>query len=323
MANGNGEVWEIRKRNFADEIYFYAPGLKRYQTTEFENSENPRFVGVSITGSACQLNCEHCHRKILETMYPAGEPQAFYELAERLYKRGVKGILVTGGSDSNGVVPLLEFCPVLGRVKEEFGFKIVVHTGLVEGSLAHGLAEAGVDAVMTDVIGSDETIREIYHLDACVRDFHRSISLLADANLNLSPHIVIGIHYGRIMGEIRALELLSAFRLASLVLVVLNPWIAEMSPPSTPEIGKVFELARGVFPKTPILLGCARPEGKGKREIDELAVRVGLNGIAYPAEGIVGLSRELGLKPEFRQECCSLIFEEFNTPLAGWQAGRS
>jgi len=140
----------------------------------------------------------------------------------------------------------------------------------------------------------------------------RSVTRLGERNLNLSPHIVIGLHYGRLLGEFRALELLSAFRLASLVLVVLDPWIAEMSAPSPEEIGEIFSSARTLFPETPILLGCARPEGREKREIDELAVRTGLNGIAYPAEGIVTLSRELGLEPRFRENCCSLIFEEPN-----------
>jgi uncharacterized radical SAM superfamily protein len=35
------------------------------------------------------------------------------------------------------------------------------------------------------------------------------------------------------------------------------------------------------------MLGCARPLGLMKREIDRLAIDAGLNGIAYPADGIV------------------------------------
>ena len=50
---------EVRRANFPDVMDFYAPGLKRWQTTEW-TPENPRrFLPVSVTGSACALSCDH------------------------------------------------------------------------------------------------------------------------------------------------------------------------------------------------------------------------------------------------------------------------
>jgi hypothetical protein len=67
--------------------------------------------------------------------------------------------------------------------------------------------------------------------------------------------------------------------------------------------------ARIRFPQVPVMLGCARPGGRHRRETDRFALLAGLNGIAYPAEGTVAVARELGLTPRFARECCSLVID--------------
>ena len=62
------------------------------------------------------------------------------------------------------------------------------------------------------------------------------------------------------------------------------------------------------MPTTPVMLGCARPLGALKVEIDRLAVDAGLNGIAYPAEGIVAYARDRGLEPTFVNACCGVTW---------------
>ena len=71
----------------------------------------------------------------------------------------------------------------------------------------------------------------------------------------------------------------------------------------------ILTKARDMFPSTPILLGCARPGGKYRLQLDKLALDMGINGIAYPAEGVVQYAREKGLNPVFSEYCCSFIFE--------------
>ena len=60
------------------------------------------------------------------------------------------------------------------------------------------------------------------------------------------------------------------------------------------------------LPTTPVLLGCARPLGETKVQIDRLAVDAGLNGIAYPADGIVAYAKDAGLEPDFINACCGV-----------------
>ena len=310
------EGWEIRKKNFGDDIYFYAPTIKRYETDEFRNSTQPCFVPVSITGSSCSLKCDHCQAKILEVMYAAKDPERLFSLAKDLKDRGVKGLLVSGGSDSSGVVPLIRFVEILKGIKEELGLKILVHTGLVDESLAKGLAWAGIEAAMIDIIGSEATIRDVYHLKARTSDYQRSLELLCEYGVKTAPHIVIGLDYGRIDGEHQALETIARYPVACLVLVGLMPQpgtpMEKVTPPTSGQMGEIFCQARTTFSKIPVLLGCERAAGEDKIKMEELALKTGLNGIAYPSEGIVTLARELGLKPHFSELCCALLFEELN-----------
>jgi len=305
------EAWELRRQNFNDEIHFFAPTLKRYQTDEFTNSSTPLFVPVSITGPACELNCKHCSGRLLESMYWVKNPEELFELGARLYKQGSKGMLITGGSLTSGVVPLNQYVSTIKRLKDKFNFRIAVHTGLVDEELAHKLSKANIDIAMIDIIGCNETIREICHLNATVQNFKNSLELLTKYKIRVAPHVVLGLHYGQIMGELHALELISAYDLACVVLVILSPLLGtpmeNVVPPSALEACKVFLIARKIFAKTPILLGCARPTGPHKTQTDIFAVRAGFNGIAYPADGIISFSKKLGLKPKCYEYCCSLI----------------
>jgi uncharacterized radical SAM superfamily protein len=164
---------------------------------------------------------------------------------------------------------------------------------------------------MLDVIGAEETIREVYHLDVPVDGYGRAMERLERHGVPLVPHIVLGLHHGRMLGEWRALEMVAERSVKLLVLVILMPLygtpMAGAAPPSVEEIGKFFADARRALPGTPIALGCARPLGPVKPQIDRLAVDAGFSGIAYPAEGIVAYARSRGLTPEFHDACCGVI----------------
>jgi hypothetical protein len=304
------EGFQTRRRNFADEIYFYAPGLKRYQTSEFRSGESPRFVPISITGRDCALQCEHCKGKLLEAMFSPGE-DGLFELCRRLAGRGIRGILLSGGSDSQGRVPLLKYIRDIRRIREELSLQVVVHTGLVDRELAQALREAEIDGAMLDIIGAEETIREVCHLEATVEDYRKSLAYLTQWGIPTMPHIVLGLHYGELRGERRALELISRYPVTALVLVVLTPLegtaMESVPPLEASQIRAFFQESRRLLPETPLLLGCARPGGRQWRLLDRLAIDSGFNGIAYPAEGTVKYARSRGLTPRFYHTCCALL----------------
>jgi uncharacterized radical SAM superfamily protein len=305
---------EVRRANFADVMDFYAPGLKHWQTSEWVPANPRRFLPVSVTGSACALLCDHCQAKVLDGMMPVRAGQDLFALAACLREQGSEGLLVSGGSTRRGGVPLRAHLRHIRRIREELGMKVVVHSGLVSPELAAGLAASGVDGVMLDVIGSDETLRDVCHLDLTVADVDRSLQLLSERGLRIIPHIVLGLHYGRFLGEHRALEMLTRYPVSTLVLVVLVPLVgtpmALVTPPPADEVAEFFATARLAAPSTTINLGCARPHGALKRELDQAAIDLGLNGIAYPAEGTIEYARSRGLTPRLFEYCCSLVWSE-------------
>ncbi len=302
-------AWRERMSNFPARLFASAPGAKRYHNAFFA-SRSRSFVNLTVTGEACALGCDHCRGKLLQTMVSVADPAELVSRAEDLRRDGAKGVLLSGGCTSDGRVPLDGHLEAIAKVKE-MGLTVLVHGGLVERETARGLKAAGVDQVLLDVIGDEETIRQVYHLDRTPDDYRRTLEILREEELEAVPHIVLGLKFGRLGGEYRALEMITSTQPAHIVLVSLQPL------PGTPmeaapvtagaELGRLAAIARLLNRTVPISLGCARPAGEGKDEMEIGAVAAGVNGVAYPAEGTVRYARGRGLEVEFAEVCCSLL----------------
>jgi hypothetical protein len=294
------------------DIHFYAPGIRKFETSEFSGNSR-QFVTLSVTGTQCALMCDHCEAKVLRTMTPVA-PDNFFEICKKLKEQGAHGVLLSGGCDSKGRVPLSSYLPELRKVNEELGLALRIHTGLVSEEVVQGIADIKVDGVMLDIIGARETIEKVYHLDLDVDEYERSLDLLARYEIPSVPHIVIGLHFGKFLGEWEALEIIERHPRKAVVLVVLQPLygtaMALTPSPELSEIGDFFSLCRERLFGTPLFLGCARPLGNMKREIDRMAVDCGMDGIAYPAEGIVSYAQVRGRVPHFQNACCGVGWEE-------------
>jgi len=304
---------ELSWKNFGRRIRFYAPGFASYKSLFFSSSPQ-LFPSVSVTGTACALKCKHCQGKLLKTMIPALTPAELVGVCRELKDKGCLGLLISGGCLPDGSVPLNRFIGAMAQIKRDLGLKIVAHTGLVDGETARRLKEAGVDAALIDIIGSDETLQEVYQLNAGVKDYDKSLRALHEAGVPSVPHVLIGLHYGKIKGELHALEMISKYDPAAVIAIILTPirgtLMEDVKPPTPEDIVKVFIVARLMMPTTPIVLGCMRPKGKHRLEADKLAVRAGVNAIAFPTEAAINLAESMGLAITFSPLCCSQIFED-------------
>ena len=297
--------------NTDNRMVFHAPGLKRYQTSEYTCHNESEFVAISLTGEACALNCEHCKTGVLRGMRDlSGGRDTLYDLCSRLHDQGARGVLISGGSDRRGRVPLRKHLPDLIRVRQELGMLIRVHPGLPDEQTCQGLADADIDGAMVDIIGDDKTIQQVYHLDTDVSEYEAVLERLERYGVPCVPHIILGLHYGKMLGEENALAMIARHQLKLLVLVILMPLsgtpMAMVVPPSMSEITNFFQLARRTLPAEKIMLGCARPLGPYKEKIDRAAIDSGFNGIAFPAEGIVEYAKSRGYQPEFINACCGV-----------------
>ncbi|MGD8505306.1 MAG: radical SAM protein [Candidatus Bathyarchaeota archaeon] len=300
-------------KNFGKRIRFYAPSFMYYKTGHFRSSP-VAFPSISITGRSCALKCKHCGGKVLNTMVPAVTPEQLVTLCRQLKQKGAIGCLISGGCLPDGSVPLDRFIDAIAKVKRDLDLTIVVHTGVVELSMAKRLKEAGIDAALIDIIGSDETIKEIYQLNVEVQDFDRSLKALHESEISFVPHVLVGLHYGKLKGEFRALQMISKYNPSAVIVIALmsihGTPMENVSPPSSADIAKVLAMARVMMPDIPLVLGCMRPKGRDKEKIDVLAVEAGVNAIAFPAEEAVKQAESLGLEISFSSLCCSQIYED-------------
>lgn len=246
-------------------------------------------------------------------MTPALTPQDFFETCQKLKNKGAKGCLISGGCNTDGSVPLTNFFDIIAKVKNGLGLTLAVHTGLIDFSVAKQLKKSGVDSVLIDIIGSDETIKEIYNLDVTVNDYKKSLKALDDVKIPFVPHVLVGLHYGKLKGEFEALKLVAQHSPSALIVIALIPihgtLLEKVKPPKPEDVLRTIVCAKLLMPNVPIVLGCMRPKGEYRKQIDTLAVKAGVDAIAFPVEEAIELAQSMGLEIRFWSVCCSQIYE--------------
>jgi lipoyl synthase len=274
-------AWAARQANFPDEITWSYP----LDTAV-----------LSLTGPNCGLNCAHCGGHYLKGMRPIWEAEP----------DGAPSCLISGGCDPAGRVPVLAH---LDRVRAwRQGRRLNWHVGLISEAEMAAIAPLA-DLVSFDLVGDDETIREVYGLDRTVQDYVEAYRLIRRYARTL-PHITIGLRGGVLGHERPALQLLEEMGADGLVFLVLIPTpgtrYAGRLPPSPAVVADLLAEARLRFPTTPIYLGCMRPKGPYRDELDPLAVRAGVNVIVSPSRAARRRAAELGLATRNMRECCVL-----------------
>ncbi|TFG10989.1 radical SAM protein [Candidatus Thorarchaeota archaeon] len=307
-------AFKIRTKGFGRTLYCYGPTSYPYNIKEHQQKSKHNFPSFSVTGTSCALQCEHCSGQLLRGMDATLSPDELLSRFSEIAEKGGTGALVSGGSDGQGRVPLLRFGDAIAQGKE-MGLDIVVHTGIVDESTAEMLAAASVDAVMLDIIGDSQVMKQVYHLRDGVKAIRASLDILHAHRLPIVPHILVGLNYGELSGELNAIDMVSGYDPAGLVVIALSPLpktpMEHIQPPAPETIGRIMTVARFALPKTPLLLGCARPMGEHKIHTDRYAVDSGANGIAYVSQEGVDYAREQSLEPVFQDVCCSLASQAY------------
>ena len=292
------ECWRVRLAAFGSSLLAFRPW--------------PSFPAISITGARCELMCKYCRGAYLRGMLHAETPDKLLALCSSLAEKGVRGVLISGGYTRDGVLPIRPFLKAIRTIKDELGLTIAVHPGLVDRELAEGLASAGVDVALCEVLGDERTIREATGLDRRPEDYLASMLALREAGVpKLAPHVPIGMWGGALAGELEALKMARSVGPDVLVLIIFIPTrgtpYGDRRPPELTDVVKLLALARLMFPRTPVALGCMRPrERPYKAKLDVAAVELGLDRIVLPAREALGKATELGLTVEWHDTCCAV-----------------
>jgi hypothetical protein len=288
--------------NLGRQITFFLPGMF------IQNGLSGKYSAISITGSRCDLMCDHCQGKLLETMIPAADPAALFEKCLALEQKGDCGVLISGGCNRDGCLPWEPFLPAIRAVKEKTRLFVSVHAGFIREKDAAGLKQAGVDQALVDVIGNDETLQRIYHVPFGVERIVAGLDALQKAGLPVVPHIVCGLDYGRMRGEQQALDIVARFAIEQVVILSLmgipGTPVQRVSPPRAEEVAGLIAMARLWMPRTPISLGCARPRGNDR--LDVLAIDAGVSRMALPSDAAIERAQAYGLDIRYQKSCCSV-----------------
>ncbi len=283
--------------------------------TFFACYPHPKFPTISITGERCALNCKHCGGRYLKAMISCPSPEVFYLTCEKIARNGARGVLVSGGYNEEGWVPFEDFIDAIERIKLETGLFLNVHTGLVPGWIARELGRAGVDMASFDLIGDDETIELILGMDKTVGDYRRALEALEREIPNVVPHVCVGLHAGELRGELTALEIAAGSNCSALVLLALVPTVGTKfegaDPPMPAAIGEMVARARLRLPRATLALGCMRPRGAERVEIEQQALRSGIDRIEIPDGRTIEAARAMGLEVKRLEACCAVPIEDF------------
>jgi uncharacterized radical SAM superfamily protein len=219
---------------------------------------------------------------------------------------GRTSCLISGGCDLHGRVPVTPYIGHVARLRP--GRMMNWHVGLVSEDEIRQIAPLA-DVISFDFVGDDATIREVYGLPHTVDEYVHTYTLIRRF-VPVVPHLTLGLRGGRLSGEHGAIERLVHLEPQALVLLVLIPTpgtrYSGCSPPPLSEVASFFRFARARLPNTPVYLGCMRPGGAYRRELDRLAVEAGLDKIVNPAPSAVSAAKSWGRTVEWEDECCAI-----------------
>ncbi len=245
------------------------------------------------------------------------KPEQLLQRCKNISNDGGVGILLSGGCNNKGeMLNLRTLLPTIQRIKDETNLIIKLHTGFVDEELAQDIVEAGVDIASMECIGANETIHEVLGLPATVEKYAETFENLKNAGMpHIVPHVCIGLHYGKLLGEFKALEIIKETCDPSvLVFIVLKPTkgtaFAEVQPPAPGDVKKVISNAKKLFPKIELSLGCMRPRSRGREPIELAALNAGVTRMEIPSKQTIRVASEKGYKIQEINACCALP-EEF------------
>jgi len=275
---------------------------------------------VSLTGSACALNCAHCNAQYLLGMKTKEEILKIIENNPNRYK----SILISGGSTKDGKVPILDHMDFIKKVYS-MGLKINFHTGLLSKEEIESI-KPYAERISFDFVYDDRVIKEVYHLeDKTKEDFEKTYLLMRRLiggrierpdnipSSRVVPHITLGLKCGEIDdGEVETIDELAFIKPTLLVIDVFIPTKGtpyENCP--KPDLNKVLQIIDKAYRRmsrtTTLFLGCMRPFGEYREILDVEAYKLGVKGFVLPSRSLKELVKKEGEEVLESNECCALI----------------
>lgn len=258
-------------------------------------SYRPVIYPISITGEKCDLMCKHCRGVFLKNMKFALSPDEVLKAFKEAKDRGIKFVLISGGFDRSGKLPIGNLLNAVKKAKEETGLIVEMHLGLHKN-----LEEfKGIDAILLDVIGSQDTIRNYIKGDWNVEDYEFVMKEAKKFIPLVAAHVLIGVDNGKVKGEYNAIDMAVRADVDALSMLTLLNEGCEIE-----DVKRVMKYARDNYDGH-LTLGCMRTRGSARLIIEKIAIDYGYDGIANPSNEAMTYAESLGLEVRELSACCA------------------
>jgi uncharacterized radical SAM superfamily protein len=259
-----------------------------------------RTLSVSLTDRGCEQNCAHCNGHYLKGMQMLSKLDSG-KLSE------YEAVLISGGSSKNGSVPVEEHIDTILSLPGHL--QLNLHPGYqpVEPLLP---LKKRRPVVSFDLPGSDAVIKNVFKLPYRAEDY-RQLFISYARHFDTVPHICIGLNEGKDSGEESTLDFLAGQPARQTVFIIFRPTpgteLADAQPPELSRVCEVLSYARSRL-KSQLLLGCMRPAGTYRRDVDILAWLYGIRKIVQPHHDLVKILERNGVTVNEYKNCCALNF---------------
>jgi uncharacterized radical SAM superfamily protein len=243
--------------------------------------------------------CEHCKGKHLKGMIDVRGTPDLFRVVDDLLAHGADGLLVSGGCDHFGSVPVMKEIDAI-KYASDNGLKVNVHTGFISKEDAESLVKAGVGAFSADVHQDPDVIRNILHLEVEDNAYSEMFDNILKAGGRLVAHLTVG--FGR-EDLIRSAELIKNKGLDEAVLLALVPTKGTMTEDTVISEDEIVDAAKELMGMgLNVTLGCMRP--RIHRDLEKRCISAGVRRIANPSRETIRWAKENGFKVVEKMTCC-------------------
>ena len=256
------------------------------------------FPSVSVTGTRCDQMCEHCRGVHLRGMIPVANKEEFSDLAQSLISKGCTGLLLSGGCDANGSVPVPSYADAVSGVSKDL--LVNVHAGFVTKDEAERLAGSGISCFSVDVHQDAGEMRTVLHLDRDPKDYSELLDILIGTGVKVVPHLTVGFGYNDLA---LSADLVASKGLKDVVLLSMMPTEGTIIEEPVITEDAVMDAVSILQEKgLDVILGCMRD--RSLRGLERRCIQAGVMRLANPSADTLKWAEENGYRVEKKRMCC-------------------
>lgn len=254
-------------------------------------------LSISLTGTACSQGCAHCNGHYLKGMNTL-QTLSRHNLDE------YDAVLVSGGSDTQDLqVPISAHIAEIMQLPQHL--KLNIHPGFQSPQNLLPLCEREL-FVSFDLPCSDDVVQKILKLDKTAQDF-KHLFMEYNKLFNTVPHVTIGL--SKIdKSEEAMIDFLKTQNPDQVVFIVFRPTPGtELECKPVPEISRIIEVLAYAYQELncKIVLGCMRPAGSHRRNLDILAWVHGIDSIVMPSKKLMKILKQNQIAVHSTYNCCA------------------